>query len=341
MERKGIFSAGNWIIDHVKLIDTFPREGNLVNILAQMAGNGGCPYNILVDLARMQAGLPLWGAGCIGRDADGDFILNDLQRYGIDASFMHIQDGAATSYTDVMTVRDSGARTFFHCRGANAVFSPDHLKGFERIPARIFHLGYLLLLDTFDNPDPDFGVVAARILADFQRAGFKTSVDVVSEQSDRFRQIVTPCLKYTDYLIVNEIEAGQTTDIPIRNSSGTLVADQLKLAASLLIEKGVGQLVVIHFPEGGYALSTNGTDCFVPSFHLSPGEIKGTVGAGDAFCAGVLYGIHEGWPLSDMLKLGNATARFNLLHPTSSEGIPNLDVIRDFVTKGELNHSIL
>jgi sugar/nucleoside kinase (ribokinase family) len=48
------------------------------------------------------------------------------------------------------------------------------------------------------------------------------------------------------------------------------------------------------------------------------------VGAGDAFCAGVLYGLHEDLPLDDALRLGCAGAWFNLHSATASGGAPTL-----------------
>src|SRR4029078_13429583 len=122
---------------------------------------------------------------------------------------------APTSYTDVMTEKEGGRRTFFHMRGANALWDGSDLS-FSRVKARIFHLGYLLLLDSLDAPDAKFGTKAARLLAEAQAAGVMTSVDVVSEDSDRFARIVNPALKHVDYCILNEVEAGRTTGFKVR-----------------------------------------------------------------------------------------------------------------------------
>ena len=48
--RSGLLAAGNWILDQVKLIDKFPEEQSLVNILSDYTSNGGSAYNILMDL---------------------------------------------------------------------------------------------------------------------------------------------------------------------------------------------------------------------------------------------------------------------------------------------------
>lgn len=39
--RNGILSAGNWIIDHVKLVDRFPEQDALATILGETVGTGG------------------------------------------------------------------------------------------------------------------------------------------------------------------------------------------------------------------------------------------------------------------------------------------------------------
>ena len=49
--------------------------------------------------------------------------------------------------------------------------------------------------------------------------------------------------------------------------------------------------------------------------------IKGSVGAGDAFASGVLFGLHESWPIDKSLELGVCVAAASLAHPTCSEGV--------------------
>ena len=49
-------------------------------------------------------------------------------------------------------------------------------------------------------------------------------------------------------------------------------------------------------------------------------------GAGDAFCAGVLLGLHEGWELPRCLETGVCVAAASLSHPTCTGGIKPLKV---------------
>ena len=161
--RRGLLAGGNWIIDQVKLIDLFPQREQLANIRSQSQGTGGAPYNVLIDLAKLGADFPLAAAGLVGKDALGDLILDDCRQHKIDTRFLGKISEANTSYTDVMTEEGNGRRTFFHYRGANAFWKGDDLD-FTKVKSSLFHLGYLLLLDSLDQNDPKFGTRAARLL---------------------------------------------------------------------------------------------------------------------------------------------------------------------------------
>jgi sugar/nucleoside kinase (ribokinase family) len=321
--RRGILAGGNWIIDQVKLVDVFPQREQLANIRRQSPGTGGAPYNVLINLATLGADFPLAAAGLVGKDALGELIHDDCRKHKIDIRFLGKSSAADTSYTDVMTEEGNGRRTFFHYRGANAFWTGEDLD-FAKVKSSIFHLGYLLLLDSLDQPDGKFGTKAARLLAQAQAAGLKTSVDVVSEDSDRFARVVTPALRYVDYCILNEIEAGKTTGFKIRQPDGTLDTVALRHAAGTLLQSGVRELVVIHFPEGGFARTRKGEDAWQPSVKLPDKFIAGTAGAGDAFCAGVLLGLHEGWDLPQCLHAGVCVAAASLSHPTCTGGMKGL-----------------
>ena len=330
--RSGILGGGNWIIDQVKLIDVYPQREQLANIRSQSQGTGGAPYNVLVDLAKLGAPFPLSAAGLVGKDALGELILADCRTHKIDTHYLRCTAAAPTSYTDVMSEQGDGRRTFFHQRGANALWKAEDLN-FVRTKARIFHLGYLLLLDQLDMPDKKFGTRGAALLAAAQGAGLKTSVDVVSEDSDRFTKIVSPALKFVDYCILNEIEAGKTTGFKIRRADGSLDTVALRHAAGALLQCGVREVVVIHFPEGGFARTRDGKDSWQSSLKLPPKYIAGTAGAGDAFCAGVLLGLHEGWDLQRCLLTGVSVAAASLSEPTCTGGVKNLATALDLAKK--------
>ena len=175
--------------------------------------------------------------------------------------------------------------------------------------------------------DDEYGTKMARLLHNVQQKGIKTSIDVVSETGDRFAKLVTPVLKYTDYCIINELEAQQTTGILLRDENGTLHTENLPLALAKLKELGVSTWAVIHCPELGCGLDEHGKYHKVPSLKLPAGYIKGTVGAGDAFCAGILYAAEMDIPMEEALQLGACTAAASLSEVGASEGVKTVEEV--------------
>lgn len=91
-----------------------------------------------------------------------------------------------------------------------------------------------------------------------------------------------------------------------------------------LLQSGTRELTVIHFPEGAFARNHQGEDFWQPSLRLPPNYVAGTAGAGDAFAAGVLLGLHEGWDLQRCLLTGVCVAAASLSHPTCTGGVKSL-----------------
>ncbi|MBS0000574.1 MAG: carbohydrate kinase family protein [Cyclobacteriaceae bacterium] len=314
----GIIGAGNWILDWTKSIDIYPEQDTLANILSQESNNGGAAYNVLKDLARLGAPFPLHGIGLIGDDEAGQYILEDCLRNGINTDGLQIQATASTSYTDVMLVKESGRRTFFHHRGANAFLDIPHFQ-FEGNHSKILHLGYLLLLDRLDGFLRENKTRAAFILEMAKNKGLVTSVDLVSESRDRFKKIIFPSLPYIDYLFLNEYEASKLTGIDL--ASGSISRLVCEKALKEILAGGIHQWVILHFPEGVIAMHLDGEVLTQGSIMMPPSRIIGTTGAGDAFAAGVLFGIHEEWDMARCLELGICAAASSITHASCSDGI--------------------
>ncbi|TSA23041.1 carbohydrate kinase family protein [bacterium] len=337
-ERAGIIGAGNWIVDHIKVVDVYPAEQSLANIRRESISNGGAPFNVLKDLSRLGARFPLKGFGLVGDDNDSGWIREECRNNRIDTGGLKSAPGIHTSYTDVMSVENTGRRTFFHQRGANALFGVEPID-VHQSTAKLFHLGYLLLLDELDKMDSHGVTGAARLLKAAQETGLITSVDTVSEESNRFNDIIVPSLPYVDLLFMNEFEASRCTGLDLCND----IPDReiLRDAAKQLLRHGVNQWVLIHFPKGVFALSKQGEEILQGAVQVPGSRIMSTVGAGDAFAAGTLWGIHEGWDMHQSVRLGVCTAAACLQDISCSDGIRDYEAclaLGDTYSFHELHH---
>ena len=305
-KRRGIAVAGSILVDHICEIAAYPAEGELTKIRSVRQAAGGCVPNVGIDLKRLSPQTPVYAMGLVGKDSDGDFLRTLLQSEGVDVQGVRSAEGR-TSFTDVMSVA-GGQRTFFTHAGVCAEFGADSLD--PGTPAAMLHLGYFLLLDRVDAGD------GVEILKKASALGIKTSIDLVSENSDRYR-CVLPALPFVDNLIVNELEAGRLAGIEPTQQNLPRICERL-------MQLGVRERVILHMPECGVCYSKNGFT-LSPSFDPPAGYIKGKTGAGDAFCAGALLAIYQNKSDAELLDMAGAAAILSLSAPDATSGVCEIE----------------
>lgn len=321
--RRGIACAGNWIVDLVNDIPYWPNEGDLVHIERQFLGVGGGAANVISDLSSLNTGIPLTPVGKIGIDAHADVVLAHCRDFGLPVQMMQQVQTLPTGHTSVMNV-PGHSRSFFYRGGANDGLSQMDVPIQEIADSgtKIFYLGYLMLLAALDRLY-DNTTDAAAVLKGARQAGMLTCVDVVSVDSPDFEAIVNASIPHVDYLFVNDIEAARACG-DSSNVKEHALPQHMQDHAQQLLERGVNAAVIAHSDKGAVWVGRDSAPLWVESVETQPEDIVSTVGAGDAFCAGCLYGIHEDWSPERCLTLAHATACASLRGRTASEAIPSL-----------------
>lgn len=318
IERNGIAVAGSVLVDKINEIKAYPQSGELTQIVGLEKAVGGCVPNVALDLKKICPELDVKAIGKVGNDEDGAYVSNVLSQGGVDVSGFVVSEEDSTSFTEVMSVIN-GQRTFFTYPGTSADFGYNDID-FENLDSRILHLGYFLLLEKVDQGE------GIQILQKAQEMGIKTSIDLVSENSDRYSLILS-CLPYTNYLIINEIEAGKLTNMEPTDDNLEEIARKLKAL-------GVSDKVVIHKPDFAVCLS-NDSYTVVNSYSLPDGYIKGTTGAGDAFCAGTLIGIYKEWSDTEILEFASGCAVMALGKADATSGLLTEEEIKEYCKRFE------
>lgn len=312
---RGIAVAGTALADRILTIPAYPSAGELTVIRSLQTAVGGCVPNVAVDLRILDPTLPVFAAARVGRDENGALIERTLSAHGVHTGNLRKSE-APTDFTEVMSV-PGGQRTFFTYSGAGGEFSADDLD-FDTLPVSQLHLGYFLLLPRVDAGEGE------KILAAAKARGIRTSIDLVSEHSDRYRSVVLPVLPLVDDLIINETEAGALTGLPPEPA-------KMREAAEILRAAGAGR-VIIHFKTGAVCLSDEGF-CTCPAIDIPRERILGTTGAGDAFCAGALLAIERGARDPEILEIASVAALGALLSPDATGGMKPLSVLRKMAGK--------
>jgi sugar/nucleoside kinase (ribokinase family) len=324
----GIVCVGNFIVDRIHTLSYWPEQGSLAHIRHQDMGVGGGAANVVTDLASLGFGRQLSIAGAVGDDRDGDYVRERHARLGIDVEGLRTLQDHATAHTHVMNVPGQ-SRTFFYHGGANDLLTDSTVDPtlYAASGHRIFYLGYLMLLPALDRRDETGSSGAARLLKAARDAGLLTCVDFVSSEDPDFADRVGAALPHCDYVIVNETEAGRATGITVRNTQGVLLNSAVEAAGRKLLEGGVSKGVVIHAPELCIWLAPDRPPILTPAYPVDASAIVSPVGAGDAFCAAVLYGLHEGWPIETISAVAHRAAVHCLGGATATDGIPDMSVL--------------
>ncbi len=314
MTRSGIVLAGTVVLDIVHMIDNWPDEEQIAFIRQSIEAPGGPPHNAAAGLVKLGAPFPVEMICVVGDDAAGDTFLRKAQALGLNTSSVIRVAGHDTDVTHVMTSKITGKRTFFFRPGANGTMTAEHLLPADD-KAKIFYLGSPGISSSMDATDGwRTALKAART------RGFKTCMELCPVPAGLQREQTLPCLPLLDYFVINDSEAEILSGLPVTRDSH-FDPSLASAAAQVLLDQGVHDLVSIHHPEGAVAVRKNGEQAFAASVNVPQQDIIGTVGAGDAFYAGMLFGIHEGWPLARALALANASAATSLHSAATSSSI--------------------
>lgn len=314
MTRTGVVLAGTIVLDIVHMIDQWPDEEQIAFIRQTIEAPGGPPHNAAAGLVKLGATFPVQMICVVGDDAAGDTFMRIASELGLNTSNVIRVARHSTDVTHVMTSKTTGRRTFFFKPGANGTITATQMLPRED-NAKIYYLGSPGISKSMDASD---GWRSA--LRNAKQRGFKTCMELCPVPADLQRAQTLPCLPLLDYFVINDSEAEILSGLPV-TKDGHFNRSLAHVAAQKLLDLGVNELVSIHHPDGAIALRKSGEHAFAPSVNVPKAEIIGTVGAGDAFYAGMLFGIHENWSLEQCLALANASAATSLQSATTSSSI--------------------
>lgn len=280
-----ILCAGILVADiFVPPLPTLPAAGELRATEDFVVDTGGCAANTATCLARL--GVPTAVAGKVGTDLFGDFIARDLQAKGVETSGIQRTGAFGTSKTVILPVIGEDRR-FIHTFGANADFRVSDIDRTLLSQVRLLCVGGYLIMPGFAQAE----------LADLFRAararGVKTVLDVVVPAGDSSRSVkdLAEVLPYTDYFLPNDEEAHVLTG----------EAEPL-VQAEAFRALGCGTVVIT---RGGHGTLVRTADT-VQEAPVYPVTMVDGSGAGDAFAAGFLLGLLEGWDLPETLRFASA-----------------------------------
>ncbi len=296
------------------------RAGTVTEVLRIDRQGGGSGYNMAIDLNRLDPAFPVEAMGVIGDDDLGCFLYRECEARGVACGGLEALPGGTTMNVDAINVIETGRRTHFFHAGVAAAMSPDHFD-FSSTEARILHLGLpgaRAVMDVAWRGEAN-GWVA--VLCKAKSAGLMTNLEMMTTSAERLAELGRPCLPHLDFLIVNDFEIGALAGVATRRGDGSTDVAGVGRAVAAALDLGAMRWVVTHFPEGAVVGGRDGTKLALGSVAIPPSAVAGANGAGDAFAAGMIYGLHEDWPIADCLRLAHASAAASMRAVSTTEGV--------------------
>lgn len=312
--------AGILVADVVRRFRERAEPGRLVTLEEPITLHvGGCAANTGICLSKM--GIESRIVGKIGRDYWGRFVIETLKGHDrIDVTGVTYADSAMTATTDIEVDIETGDRTFYHYVGANAEFSTDDISD-QSFDCEVFHMGGYNLVPR---------ITPQRLRSLFSKAhssGCSTSIDLAWSDQVDWTQLQS-AMDQIDYYFSNIDEARMVladTDSSVDQISASIMSMGPQVVA---IKRGVD----------GCHIRTQDSVVDMPSDPQFK-AVDGT-GAGDAFVAGMLLGICEGWDIGKTARFANAAGGFCVSKPGATSGVPDRKTILNFVESNELSYSI-
>ena len=285
----------------VRPVDAFPERGTTVLIPHAELHLGGLAAATSIVLCQLGASAAF--VGCIGEDSFGSFIAHTLESKGVDVGHLRRTDECSSAST-VVLISEDGERSFLHHVGANALLCEADVDFDAVAQAKILHWGGPSLTPGLD------GEPIGRVMAKARAAGVTTSVDTCFDAGGRWFAHIEHALPHLDIVMSSLEEARHYTGQ--REPEDIADAYLSHGPETVMIKLGGDGLFVKNSQEAHY---------------VAPHEVPviDTTGAGDAACAGFLYGQIHGWDLLRCGQLANAVGALTVQVMGGAEAIESLD----------------
>jgi len=289
-----------------------PEAGALLATEDFLLETGGCAANTGTDLARLGADVTV--CGVVGDDVFAEFIVGKLSERGLDTSAVR-RDPGGTSKTVVLTVAGEDRR-FLHTFGANTRFVADDLRHPALEDAAVLYLGGYMVLPALD---PE---ATARVFAETKARGTMIVLDVVVP-ADAAPDIglLKPVLPYVDVFKPNDEEAEALTGLT-----------EPRAQAERFLELGCKTVVISQGSRG--TLLAEGDRVWTAGVY--PIEFVDGSGSGDAFDAGYIVGMLEGWDTAQRLRYASAVGALACTKLGCTAGVTGRKAVEDLMASHDL-----
>jgi ribokinase len=292
--RLDVVGFGALNLDKLYRVSKIAEAGEETFVKGFTASPGGSAANTIAGLARL--GSRTGYIGKLADDPEGRYLLADLKKEKVDVSGV-ILSRSGRSGVCIGFIDDSGERALYIDPGVN-----DSLT-FHEVKQEYADSSSFVHLTSFAGETP-FNT-QKRLVKSLENA--RVCLDPGEFYAKKGLDALDSILKRTSVIFPNEREIRTLTQNSYREGSKDLLARGVEIVAVKLGKRG--------------CYVTDGRESY--SIPTSKKEPKDTTGAGDAFCAGFIYGLLHEKDLYTCGKLGNFLASRCISRYGARTGLPS------------------
>ncbi len=282
-------------MDKLFKVNMIAKKEEEASVLDFKESGGGSAANTTVGLARLE--LKTGFIGKVASDRDGKLLLNEFRKEGVDVNGITVsEEGRSGSVMGFIDTK--GDRALYVDPGVN-----DHIDLSDINLDYVSAKGFLHLSSFVGEASFKAQKQLLKHLSDV-----KISFDPGAIYARKGLEALKPIIKECSVIFPNAIELK------------LLTGQEYKEGAQILIELGVDVVATKLGKRGCYI--TDGKE----SHLIEPYKVEAvdTTGAGDAFCAGFLYGLIKQRDLYECGRLGNFVASHCISKVGARTGLPKL-----------------
>jgi len=292
-----VVGVGASALDYLCVVPSPPRPSEKMRMEDFSVQGGGPAATAMVTAARLGMSACLFAR--TGSDSMGHFQLAELEREGVDVSYVSQVEGAGSLFAFVMVDRKSGYRSTVYNGGTLPPLAESDLR------QEVIRRAGCVIVDPYE-------LQAATVASAWAR---EASIPVILD-ADAVVQGVSQVVPLCDYVIG-----------PVEFATAFAETRSLKRAVEFLLSYGPS-VVIITMGERGCQCFTRDERFSVPAYKV---DVVDTTGAGDVFHGACALGVVRGWDLRRIVEFASATAALKCTSLGARAGIPRLAEVERFM----------
>lgn len=301
--RDKIVVIGSLNYDIILKSHRLPERGETMPVDHATFSAGGKGANQAVQAAKL--GIPTYLVGCVGEDAQGAYLMQTADKYGLDTKYVKMLTDVPSGM-GVISALDDGSVHASIVRGANYSVTREDIDAAEPV---MREAAIVILQMEIPVEINEYAIKKAK------ECGCKVLLNAAPAM-----EVPKELLSSCDIIVVNEVEAA----FYLKEEMAS--AEQAKAGAARMA-RDYGADIIITLGKAGSVVSDGGSVSFIPSHKVNAVE---STGAGDSFIGGVGYALIQGMSLTEACGFATRCSAITVCRLGAQDSMPTLEEVKAF-----------